>query len=415
MIRMCSPEACRPGRRQLVRHPADLAGANWRRYNMHMIRAPRPPVSLSAPALLAIILGCSQPPQTPPAGQPSAAWTLSDVRPDTSDGLRVLIVHDMEGLSGENDPQQFFFGSPQYPTGQQLLVADINAVVDGLYAGGATEVHVVDGHGSGNPEPDVRRDLLDKRAQQVLRDKPFDTYFDLVEPKAYDAVAVVGMHAKTGSGGFASHTLTLGMEVIFNGKTVTETEIVGLSWGRQGIPVIFGSGDDHLARDLQTMPWIEFATVKKALAADSVELRPVEEARAELRAKAERAMHNLREGKTKAMRISTPITAALHVYPPASLALMDSVPGVNYADQAVTFTTDDLHLAYRGIRKLSSVATRAYAGLLIDEVRSRPQGDDIYKAYSRRLEQRWFDVESGRWKAPAPTPPPTGTKYHGSR
>ncbi len=376
---------------------------------MRMIRLP---VSLSWAAFLAVLLACGQ---TPPPAQPTEAWTLSDVRPDTSDGLRVLIVHDMEGLSGEDDPQQFFFGTPQYPKGQELLVADINAVVDGLYAGGATEVHVVDGHGSGNPEPDVRRDRLDHRAQQVLRDKPFDTYFDLVEPKAYDAVAVVGMHAKTGSRGFASHTLTLGMEVIFNGKPVTETEIVGLSWGRQGIPVIFGSGDDRLARDLETMPWIEFVTVKQALAADSVELRPVDEARAELRAKAERAVRNLREGKTKAMHISTPITAALHAYPPADLALMDSIPGVNYANQAVSFTSNELHLAYRGIRKLTGVARRSYTGLLMDEVRSRPQGADIAKAYSRRLEQRWFDVESGRWTTSLPTAPPAGTKYHGSR
>lgn len=362
----------------------------------------------------AVLLACAQT-SPAPAAQPTDAWTLSDVRPDTSDGLRVLIVHDMEGLSGEGDPQLFFFGTPQYPKGQELLVADINAVVDGLYAGGATEVHVVDGHGSGNPEPDVRRDLLDTRAQQVFRDRPFDTYFDLVAPNAYDAVAVVGMHAKTGSGGFASHTLTLGMEVIFNGKKVTETEIVGLSWGRENIPVIFASGDDHLARDLQTMPWIEFVTVKKALAADSVELRPVDEARAELTAKARLAMQNLRAGKTKAMHITTPITAALHAYPPADLALMDSVPGVNYSDQQVTFTTSDLHAAYRGIRKLTGVARRSYSNLLIDEVRSRPQGEDVAAAYSRRLEQRWFDVESGRWKAPAATPPPPGARYHGSR
>ncbi|MGH7694919.1 MAG: hypothetical protein ACRENH_08055, partial [Gemmatimonadaceae bacterium] len=146
-----------------------------------------------------------------------------------------------------------------------------------------------------------------------------------------------------------------------------------------------------------------------------VELRPVDEAHAELRAKAEQAVRNLRDGKTKAMHISTPITAALRAYPPADLALMDSVPGVNYANQSVTFTTDELHLAYRGIRKLTGVARRSYTSLLMDEVRSRPQGEDIAKAYSRRLEQRWFDVESGRWTAPAPTPPPAGTKYHGSR
>jgi hypothetical protein len=96
------------------------------------------------------------------------------------------------------------------------------------------------------------------------------------------------MHAKTGSGGVASHTLTLGMEVIFSGGR----------WRRH-----------------------------------------------------------------------TPITAALHAYPPASLALMDSIPGVSYADQAVPFTSDDLHMAYRSIRKLTTVATTAYTGLLMEEVR----------------------------------------------
>ncbi|MBM4187567.1 MAG: hypothetical protein FJ206_09665 [Gemmatimonadetes bacterium] len=75
------------------------------------------------------------------------------------------------------------------------------------------------------------------------------------------------MHSKTGSRGFAAHTFTLGIAIAFNGRFVTETEIVALSWGRAGTPVIFGSGDDRLAADLATMPWIEFVTVKKATAA----------------------------------------------------------------------------------------------------------------------------------------------------
>ena len=146
------------------------------------------------------------------------------------------------GQVARANPKQFFFRTPQYAQGQQLLVADVNAVIEGLYQGGATEVHVVDGHGSGNPDPDVRRDLLDKRATQILRDSTFDAYVDLAQPNAYDAVAVVGMHAKTGSGGFASHTYTLGIEFLIHGKTITETELVGLSWGRVGTPVIWYVG-----------------------------------------------------------------------------------------------------------------------------------------------------------------------------
>ena len=165
----------------------------------------------------------------------------------------MLVLHDMEGLSGEDDPDQFRFGKPAYPRGQELLVGDVNAVIEGLFAGGATEVQVVDGHGSGNPEPDVRTDLLDPRATQVFRDQAFDAYFDLPETAQFDAVAVVGMHAKTGSRGFASHTFTLGIELQVNGQSITETELVALSWGRFGTPVIFASGDDRLAADLETM------------------------------------------------------------------------------------------------------------------------------------------------------------------
>ena len=86
----------------------------------------------------------------------------------------------------------------------------------------------------------------------------------------------VGMHAKTGSVGFASHTVTIGMGLWMNGRSITETEIVAFSWGRVGVPVIFVSGDDHLQRDLVTMPWLQFVVTKWATSANTVQLRNVE-------------------------------------------------------------------------------------------------------------------------------------------
>src|SRR5687767_12822854 len=115
--------------------------------------------------------------------------------------VRVLLLHDMEGLAGEDDWRQFSYGYPeQYAKGRQLLTDDVNATIEGLVAGGATKIEVVDGHGSGNQEPDLLLDKLDKRAQMLYRDKPFDPYIDMIEPNVYDAVALVGMHAKPGSG-----------------------------------------------------------------------------------------------------------------------------------------------------------------------------------------------------------------------
>lgn len=343
----------------------------------------------------------------------SGAWNLADLQPETTNDLKVLVLHDMEGLSGQDDWHTFSYSYKEdYERGQKLLVADINAVVDGLFAGGATVVHVVDGHGSGNPQPDVRRDLLDSRARQVLRDEQFDTYFDLVEPNAYHAVAVVGMHAKTGSGGFASHTYTLGIDMIINGKSITETELVGLSWGRENIPVIFASGDDRLAKDLETMPWIEFVTVKKATSASTVELIPVEEAHEALRDGARRAVENL--ASAKIMKIAKPIQATLHAVPPASLARLEGFPGIQYEDNSVTFEAPDLHQAYLGFQKIINIARLDYSRVLNEVIRKRPDNDKIWSEFREALFVRWLDVESGRWNPPIPEPgEEIKRKFHG--
>lgn len=50
----------------------------------------------------------------------------------------------MEGLAGQADPRTWSFANPvQYEYGRTLLMADLNAVIDGLFAGGADSVFVV--------------------------------------------------------------------------------------------------------------------------------------------------------------------------------------------------------------------------------------------------------------------------------
>ncbi len=338
---------------------------------------------------------------------------LTDPAPNEDGVLRILVYHDMEGLAGQDDPRMFIFRHQEYyAQGRELLTSDVNAVIDGLFAGGADEVHVVDAHGSGNPEPDLLLDRLDERASMVFRDEPFRPYVDLVAADVYDAVAVVGMHAKTGSGGFASHTYTLGMDIIMNGMSITETELIGYSWGRVGVPVLFASGDDRLAQDLETMPWIEFVTVKRATSASTAELRPLGEVRAELRDAAERAVGGL--GQARAMSLTLPITAALRAVPPATLDMLEGVPGIGYQDGRVAFEAQDFAEAYDGVIALIRVARAGYSDVMFDMLRGRRDGLEIRRAFSDALFGRWMDHESGRW-SPAPEPQPRpGRRYHGA-
>ncbi|MGY8777018.1 MAG: M55 family metallopeptidase, partial [Longimicrobiales bacterium] len=293
---------------------------------------------LGAAFTILVVSGCGGADEPTASSEPR---TLEAPAGDSDGVVRVLVYHDMEGLTGQSDPNTFRFAHPErYAIGRTYLTGDVNAVVAGLFDGGADEVHIVDGHGSGSPEPDLLLDELDERAELISRDELFDAYVDLTEPGVYDAIAVVGMHAKTGSGGFASHTYTLGIAFVLNGMAVTETEVVGYSWGRVGVPVIFASGDDRLKGDLEgPMPWIEFVQVKTATSASTATPRPVEEARADLTSGAQRAMQGYRDAH--AMRLSEPVTAQLHAVPPANLSMLEGVPGINYADQRVTFQVAD--------------------------------------------------------------------------
>jgi len=362
--------------------------------------------------LLLVAVGCSPVGSADPATTDDLR-TLSEPAADVDGVVRVLVYHDMEGLTGQSDPNTFRFSHPErYSVGRTYLTGDVNAVVAGLFDGGADEVHVVDGHGSGNPEPDLLLDQLDDRAQLISRDRLFDAYVDLTQPGEYDAIAVVGMHAKTGSGGFASHTYTLGIDFVLNGMAVTETEVVGYSWGRVGVPVIFASGDDRLAEDLAgPMPWVEFVTVKTATSASSANPRPVDEARADLRESAARAMASHRDARV--MRLAEPVRAQLHAVPPADLSMLSAVPGLDYEDQRVTFTAPDFRTAYDGLVGLVTVARGGYSAVMAETGRAMA-GPAFGPTYSDALFDRWLDFESDRWSPPDPLAGEART-FHGFR
>ena len=63
--------------------------------------------------------------------------------------MRVLIMADMEGVSGIVTWDQVNGGAPQYEAGRVLYTEEINAAIRGAKAAGATEIVAVDCHGAG--------------------------------------------------------------------------------------------------------------------------------------------------------------------------------------------------------------------------------------------------------------------------
>jgi len=312
--------------------------------------------------------------------------------------MRILVYYDMEGLAGQADWRSFFFRyEAAYRQGQKFLIADVNAVIEGLFEGGATEVHVVDSHGSGNPEPDLPIDKLDSRAKPVLRNEQFESYSGLVEKNAFDAVVAVGMHARTGTSGFAAHTYEFGKQIAFNGRALSETEIIAFSWGRVGVPVIFVSGDDAAKLDLSDMPWLEYVTVKKSRSTTEVELLPVDVAHRQLREGARRAVVN--RARARAVKVAEPVQVRLRTYPPASLAMLEGVPGIDYRDNEVSFVAPDFASAYKGVEALIRVSNLEYNQVLYNVIRKRPERREIFFEYLDSVATQGITAS-----VPSPTP-----------
>src|ERR1700720_3044711 len=114
--------------------------------------------------------------------------------------MRVLIQADMEGIANvahvhETNP----WHREYWDVGRSRMTADVAAAVRGLLEGGATEVVVYDGHGSGRPNLSAG-DLPEAAGVIEIDRDPFQNL-------QYDFTFQVGRHARCGTNtGFMPHT-----------------------------------------------------------------------------------------------------------------------------------------------------------------------------------------------------------------
>ena len=93
--------------------------------------------------LLALTRALGAQPAAPPAG-----WEWRPVAPVASP-LRILVQYDMEGLSGVDRLAMVQCATSAYAAGVDRLVADVNAVIEGLSQAHVARIDVIDRHGSG--------------------------------------------------------------------------------------------------------------------------------------------------------------------------------------------------------------------------------------------------------------------------
>ncbi|MCL2518391.1 MAG: M55 family metallopeptidase [Oscillospiraceae bacterium] len=152
----------------------------------------------------------------------------------------------MEGISGIDTAEMVESDSPSREYTRQRLMVDVNAAIDGAFAGGADKVYVWDGHGSG---VNFIEGELDTRAIQIpLRNINPD------ELAYIDAFMLVGTHAMSGTqNAFLDHTQTSihFHDYYINGRRYGEIGQYAVYAGYFDIPVVMLTGDEaacHEAR-----------------------------------------------------------------------------------------------------------------------------------------------------------------------
>lgn len=182
---------------------------------------------------------------------------------------RVLLIADMEGSSWIDDYRECWpIFNEYWDTGRPKMMADINAAVQGLLDGGATEVGLINGHGFGYPNIIV--DDLISECTLIADDDVNAT----LRSGSYDATFQIGRHARCGNRhGFMSHTQTPDFRVSIDGNLVTESHIN--AW-RSNLPLLGVVGDASLEPELDgALKGTPFMAVKHA---DSrVDVSPIHE------------------------------------------------------------------------------------------------------------------------------------------
>lgn len=175
--------------------------------------------------------------------------------------MRIYIMTDLEGVAGVRNFQEWTGpGKPYYELAKELLTEEVNAAVDGFFAGGATSILVADGHGPG--AIDIIR--LDPRVE-LLRGWGQGWPLGL-EEGGFDAMACVGQHAKSRTP-YSNMAHTQGcsyLELSINRKAIGEFGQLVMCASQLGVRAVFAAGELAFAKEAEALvPGIETVAGKR--------------------------------------------------------------------------------------------------------------------------------------------------------
>jgi D-amino peptidase len=223
--------------------------------------------------------------------------------------LKIYINTDLEGISGVfKFAQTREKDTPLNIQACEYFMGDVAAVIRGLRDGGATEIIVLDGHGTQAVLPH----LMEPGAKYVTG-TPRPGAANLSElDNTFAGMVMVGFHAMNGTpDGVLCHTQSSKTEnkYWYNGVESGELAQSAAIAGHYNVPVIMVTGDEATCREARQFFGNEIITVpvKKGLAREAALLYPFAETRKALYEGAKKAVTVIK--KCKPYKLKLPIQA----------------------------------------------------------------------------------------------------------
>ena len=177
--------------------------------------------------------------------------------------MRIFVLCDLEGTAGVVDFQtQTYDGTRYNEQAKCLATLEINALVDGALEGGATDVIVLDGHGSGG----ISIEHIHHEAR-VIFGRPRGSVWEM--GLTFDAQFLYGHHAMDNTPeGVLCHSWSSRSiaNCWLNDELIGEIGLNAAHAGEVGVPTVFVSGDRAAVDEARRyVPEIESVVVKEGL------------------------------------------------------------------------------------------------------------------------------------------------------
>lgn len=265
--------------------------------------------------------------------------------------MKLYLSADIEGIAGATHWDEAHPEKPDYVDLRDRMTDHVAAACDGAVAAGATEILIKDAHAFG------RNLLLDRLPEcaRVVRGWSGHPFLMVQEiDETFDALAMVGYHARAGSGGNPlAHTLSSSRiaRLSINGEAVSEFLLHAWVGTMLDVPTVFVSGDEALCEEVRHHnASIHACPVLRGVGASTVSLHP-DVAAARIREGMQAALED--DVASCCLTLPKRFELEIRYKEPAHAYAKGFYPGARQTDDnAVSFETADYFEVLRAIQFL---------------------------------------------------------------